>query len=474
VAASMFGCATLMLFAFIYWQTADYESDRIDLYLRYEAETLAHTPISEISSEISTKFAGDLHRTTFAALFGADGRPVAGDVVRLPSGLTLEGRPQRARTERIVNGNPAMEVVRAIGVRLSDGRILLIGRSEAGLTELRSVITRALALGLIPAVGLALLAGTLASLRVLERVRDMNQAVERIMKGGWQARLPVRNSADALDQMAAQVNRMLDDIERLLLEVRGVGDAVAHDLRTPLARLRSRLEGGRRRAHTQRDLEDVVDRALVDLDQTFGVITALLRIGEIEGARRRAGFGDVSLAAMLTEAADLYQPVAELRGISLDSLMPWDRTVVADRDLLFEAVANLTDNAVKFTPDGGHVRLSLTERAGSPVMCIEDSGSGIPEAEQAVVLQRFYRADRSRHIAGNGLGLNLVTAILRLHGFGLTMRNLNPGFSMEIMCSDQTADVTDNPLKLEYTVPSQGTRAQGGAILRVQQTDDHA
>jgi signal transduction histidine kinase len=436
--SGIFGLATLLLFAFIFWQTAGYEGRRIDMFLQYEASALAHEPPARLIGDITAKFAGDLHRTTFATLFATDGKPVAGDLVAVPRGLKLDGSPHHVIAERMAGGDDAVEAVRAVGIKLADGRLLIVGRSEAALAELRAVIARALTLGLMPALLFALLAGTFASRRALARVKTINSTIQRIMDGGLHERLPTANSHDVLDQLAGRVNDMLNEIERLLLEVKGVGDGIAHDVRTPLARLRTRLEGGRRRAADQAALQAVVDQALTDLDQAFAIITSLLRIGEIEGARRRAGFGRVSLKQILHEAAELYLPVAELQDISLEADAPTDHEVFADRDLLFEAVANLVDNAVKFAPSGGQMRLSLWQDGTDPVLRVWDSGAGIPPQEQAATLQRFYRSDRSRHIHGSGLGLSLVAAILRLHGFRLAMHNLEQGFAVDVICGAAT------------------------------------
>jgi signal transduction histidine kinase len=175
-----------------------------------------------------------------------------------------------------------------------------------------------------------------------------------------------------------------------------------------------------------------VDRAIADLDQTFALMTALLRIGQIEASARRAGFADVSLTAIAREVFELYQPVAELNDIALSLSVTADLHVHGDRDLLFEVAANLVDNAVKFTPPGGLVQVAARQTLRGPVLCVQDSGPGIPEEERSAAMQRFHRADRSRHVPGYGLGLSLVSAILRLHLFHLHMGDGAPGLVAEV------------------------------------------
>jgi signal transduction histidine kinase len=434
IASAAFATAMLLLFAFIYWQTAGYETARIDQFLHNEVEAIAREPAQNIAADVDSRFAGDLHRLTFAAVFAADGRVIAGGLAELPAGLQLDGMVHRATVMRAGARGPELESVRVVARRLPDGRVLVLGRSEDELVHLRGLVWRALQLGLIPGVILALVAGTFASLRTLSRIRSMNQTLARVMDGKLRERLPARGTSDALDQLAGSVNRMLDEIGRLIDEIQGVGDDIAHDLRTPLTRVRSRLEGGLNRARTRDELGTVVETAIGDLDQVFATITALLRIGQIEAERRREGFAVVCLASIAEEAGDLYLPLAELKGVSLEVDAAPGQQVFADGDLLFEMVANLVDNAVKFAPPGGRVRLVVEAGVGGPVLRVQDSSPGIAPDEQQGVLRRNYRADRRRQSPGSGLGLSIVTAILRLHGYKLGMDHAEGLFSVNVTC----------------------------------------
>jgi signal transduction histidine kinase len=222
-------------------------------------------------------------------------------------------------------------------------------------------------------------------------------------------------------------------LEEALQEAKVVGDNIAHDLRTPLTRVRLRLERGREHASTLEELRAVADQAIGGLDQSLTTITALLRITEIEHNRRREGFGEVQLALLIREAGDLYDPIAENKGVTLRVEAPDGATVHGDRDLLFEAVANLIDNAVKFTPEGGRVELALLHQEGETVIRVSDTGPGIPEIEREAVTQRFYRSDKSRNTKGLGLGLSMVAAIIKLHSFRFRI-SAGPGCTAEIAC----------------------------------------
>ena len=318
--------------------------------------------------------------------------------------------------------------IRAVARVLPYGGLLVIGRDTRDLAELRRIAFRALTLGFAPALLMALGGGAVLGYRALVRVGDMHRAVEGIMTGGLGGRLPERGTGDDLDLLAGSVNRMLDQIERLVDEIRGVGDDIAHDLRTPLARVRATLDRTRTRDLPPAELRHAIDRAVGELDRLFTVITALLRIAEIESQRRRAGFARVELAAIAADAVELYEPVAEAKEVELTLRVDAAAAIDCDRDLVMEAVANLVDNAIKFTPGGGHV---LVEVAG-PVVAVVDDGIGLSEEERLQATKRFYRADRSRHVPGSGLGLSLVAAIVDLHGAALEVTSEGRGsrFSM--------------------------------------------
>ena len=250
-------------------------------------------------------------------------------------------------------------------------------------------------------------------------------------------RIHVRQTGRAMDipfgKLAVLANGMLDGIEILAKEMASVGNEIAHDLRTPLTRVRVGLERGRANAKTLEELQLVTDRAIGGVDQSLIVITALLRITEIENSRGRASFGEASLADIVREVGELYEPIADDKHVALSITSDHDANVSCDRSLLLEAVANLVDNAIKFTPEGGCVDLALIRGANESIVRIEDTGPGIGEGERDVVMRRFYRSDKSRNSCGAGLGLSLVSAIVKLHGLRFTLTS-GPGCVAEIGC----------------------------------------
>jgi signal transduction histidine kinase len=319
---------------------------------------------------------------------------------------------------------------------LPNGDTLVIGREVDEASEISHVVGQALALGLLPALCLCLLAGAWLSLRAQKQVQEVNQRVQRIIAGDLRERLPHRDVDEPFSQLAAIVNGMLDEMETMIHALAGVGNDIAHDLRTPLTRARLALERGRTNATTLVQFQAVADKAIASIDQSLAIVTALLRLAEIENSRRSAGFGNVPLHEMVREIGDIYEPIAENKNVDLRVEVKHRFDVFGDRDLLFEAVANLVDNAVKFTPEGGRVGLELTRDNNETIVRVVDTGCGIGEQELEAVLRRFYRSDKIRNTPGVGLGLSLVAAIVKLHGFRLVLHP-GPGGRMEIICPDR-------------------------------------
>jgi signal transduction histidine kinase len=326
--------------------------------------------------------------------------------------------------------------VRTVARRLDSGDTLVVGRNVDETGEIFKVVGEAFAIGLFPAFCLWLLAGAWLSVRSRRRVEDVNLRVQRIVAGDLRERLPHRNVDEPFSRLAAIVNGMLDELETTINALAGVGNDIAHDLRTPLTRARLTLERGRTNATTLEQLQESADKAIAGIDQSLSIVTALLRLAEIENSRRSAAFGDVALGEMLREVCDIYEPIAEDKRIAMSANISGQFHVRGDRDLLLEAVANLVDNAIKFTPPNGYVRLELLRGEGETILRVTDTGPGISHQEHEAVLRRFYRSDKIRNTPGVGLGLNLVSAIVKLHGFRLVIHP-GPGGRVEIICPDE-------------------------------------
>lgn len=466
--AGGFTAMSLLLFAFIYWQTAEREQGRIDGIVLSEARSIAEAPDQAAGPALEAWLADDPHGRHYGALFGPGGAHLTGNVQAPPAGLPMDGLAHRVvigPIDRDHDGD-GPEIVRGVARRLGDGRLLVLGYDIDELDQAQDVILRALGLGVAPAVVLSLAGGTVLAWRGQRRIAAVHEAVGRIMQGHLQERLPMRGGADELDKVAAAVNRMLDRIEQLVEEIRGVGDSMAHDLRTPLTRVRTRLERSRDEALTREEFQAAADRAIASVDQALAVVSAVLRIGEIEHGQRRAAFAPVDLAGVLRDAAELYEPVAEEKGVRLHLRTAASSAVPGDRDLLLEAVGNLVDNAVKFTPAGTDVTLSLYGGPDGACIRVADSGPGILPSERERVLQRFYRTEKSRTIEGSGLGLSLVAAIASLHGFRLRIGGSEAGCVVEIACFPIVAPDPARTDQQSVRIQANRPRASGGQITR--------
>ena len=354
-------------------------------------------------------------------LFDAQFNPLGGQIRQMPAGLGLDGRIHELK--RCLDADdPRMPADSCDGVALKvpDGRWLVLVRDNGSLFVVTRIILHALLWGLSLTIIPGIAGWYWLRRRPLKRIRAIQATAEQIVAGDLTRRLPLSQRRDELDMLAAIVNAMLDRIERLMHEVKGVCDNIAHDLRTPLTRLRAQLYRIRQQAGDDAPQAEAMEQAIAETDTLMARFRGLLRISELEDRQRRAGFVELQPQEILVELHDFYLPLAEDGEIalSLEVEEPLPK-VFGDHELLFEALANLVGNAIKFTPAGGQVRISAVTDADGLQIAVEDSGPGIPAEERETVLKRFYRSEEGHKHAGFGLGLSIVAAIVDLHGFGL-------------------------------------------------------
>ncbi len=420
--AAIVGLGIAAMGGFFYWQTVGYITTRLDAGLLLEMRSLRVETRRVMIIRLEKSLTVDPQDNKAYGLFAPDGTKIAGDVEVLPKVLPPSDRPARVAVSWSRHGTPSVVETRAVADRLDDGAVLFLGRTAGDLQEIDGIVKRAMALAILPAAVLALAGGALVGLGTLRRLEAVWRACSLIMEGEFHRRLPVGGRRDEFDRLSEMVNGMLDEIERLVEEVKGAGDAIAHDLRTPLTRLRARLGRALDPAARHAPVMEVLSKSVADVDQVLATVTAVLRLAEVEEGRRQSGFRTIDLADVVEAVAELYAPVAEEKAIDF-ALERGSAPVPlqGDGDLVFEAIANLVDNAIKYTPPGGRVGLALALEGTGPVVRVWDTGPGIPPGESEAVMRRFYRVDRSRHLPGTGLGLSLVAAIARLHGFALEL-----------------------------------------------------
>ena len=418
----VFAAGMAALLALVYLQTARELTGRSDRILRAQAAALRAVPAAGLPGVIHDQAAAGRDSLSYAALFASDGDRVAGDVTR-PRTL-LPGVAADATDSR--TGRP----LRLLAIPTPAGETILVGRDLSQITDFRHTILAILLwTGALVAVA-EVLVGVLLSLRPLRRVRNLAVAARDIGRGDLSRRMPLTGRRDELDTFAATVNVMIEQVERVVAQVKAVTDAMAHDLRTPLTRLRTRLQQLARDGGTE--TREQAAAMLADLDQVLERFAALLRISELEAAGAGARFAPTDLAPLLAGVGELYEPLAEERGQVLRVDAQGPALVEADRELLFEALSNLVDNAIKFTPAGGAIELALARAGTDWVVSVRDSGPGVPAHERSAVLRRFHRGGNAGGVPGSGLGLSIVAAIAHLHHAGLALEDAAPGLSVRL------------------------------------------
>ena len=421
--AALFGSASLIFVAAIYVMASQFLTGNPDERMRAEAQKFDSRSGRQTEQVIDQHSVDDATGRRPFGLFDANGHWLAGNLRQLP-----EPRPADEQFfETEVHNAQEHTFYRSVLHRLPGGKLVVVSRNIEELQKFRHELLEATlaALGLMVLLGAA--GGLLIGVGSLRRLDKVIRATEGITRGDLAGRLPSRGTNDDVDRLVRVVNSMLDQIERLMGEVKGVCDSVAHDLRTPLTRLLAVLERANRRNLPAAERAAEIEEAIAEVRLMLRTFAALLRISEIEDGARRISFGDVDLVRVVADAVDYYEPAADSKGIALSfahETTQGGHHLHGDVDLLFEAIGNLIDNAIKFTPTGGTVTVAL--RPGS-VIVVTDTGCGIAPGQRENVMLRFHRGDRAREGSGNGLGLPLVGAIARLHGLELRFEDGAPG-----------------------------------------------
>jgi signal transduction histidine kinase len=424
------GISALVIFAgILWWNSATRFVGELDAVISEEARIIAdldsHYGVDGAMGAVGRLFDGTPPGGTVVLLTDPVFKRLAGNLPRWPDAVPRV--PGFARVT-IAWGDRAANDTRLLVTVLPDGSHLVVGRDVTNFRAIRLLFVG----GLFGAAGavlvLGIIGGTLLHRAVLARVDAINRTAAAIVQGDLAQRLPVSGSGDELDLLAATINGMLHQIEQLVHGVRNVSNAIAHDLRTPLAELRARLEELSRHRPGPEATFEAIDAAVADVDRVIGIFNALLRLAELDTGARRSGFVPVEAAEIMVEIVELYQPSAELKEVALTLDAPPGLVVQGDPFMLAQAVGNLIDNALKFVPAKGAVSARAVRAAdGGVEIVVADNGPGIPESERDKVTQRFYRGDASRGTPGVGLGLSLVAAVAKLHGGALELGDNRPG-----------------------------------------------
>lgn len=422
---SMFAVGVVSLLALIYYDTANYIDQQTGQVLKAELHSYQVTPVEKLPKSFASDIGRDSRHIEIYGLFTPDKRLIAGNAGQWPGPIQLDGLPHLVPIANAGHWGINAQSIWGAAVELPSGEILFVGRKQIQLDEIRRVILKALG-GAVAVILIGTFIGIRLSIHPIRRIREIQAVSQKIIHGDISLRLPKTGTDDELDMLATIVNRMLDEIAQRMRDIKASTDSIAHDLRTPLTHLRAMLN---RMLHSVNGATDrpAIEQAIEEVDNLLQRFRAILRISEISGSMRRAMFAPVDLKPLLESIEEMYSPLAEEKNIALRfDLSAEVPPITGDHELLFEAILNLVDNAIKFTPQDGHVTVRLAMNAHSPRIEIENSGPGIPAEELNMVLQPFYRSQATRHLAGgHGVGLSIVTAIMHLHGFHLNLTSGN-------------------------------------------------
>ena len=360
-----------------------------------------------------------------------DNRPLAGNLRMWPSVSPSE--EVWVEFDYLLPGTEEYAPARGRVYPLPDGVQLLVARNVEEITQIKKVFNRSLQVGLGLTLLFALVGGIFMSRRVLRRVSEFTASTGQIVDGRLGERLTSRETGDEFDVLARHVNEMLDRLETLVGAVRHVSDNIAHDLRTPLTRLRNRIETASLGATDS--VKGELEASVADADELLRTFSSLLKIARIESGSYKPSFERIDFAPLIFDAADLYQGLAQEKGLVLMTDCDPVIFIYGDRNLLFQAISNLVDNAIKYSPDGGAVSLIGRRDGDYAEVIVTDGGNGIPENEWENVLERFSRLDQSRSLPGSGLGLSVVNAVVKAHEAQLIFEDNSPGLKAVVKFS---------------------------------------
>jgi signal transduction histidine kinase len=433
----LFAASVAILFALVWFVTSRSMTAQLMAHVQREAVSLADEYRATGALAAAALVERRLQRGGLAyyLLQRRDGAWIAGNIAAVSPILGPLDLQVRLFSHAEAAGDRTQGDLRnaiGYGVLLGDGTFVLAGEDVGRLEATRKAILTAFSVGGGVSVVLAILGGLALSAGFLRRVESVNRTARQIMAGQLESRVTVRDNGDELDRLAANLNAMLDRIQSLMESLKQVSSDIAHDLRTPLARLRQNLETAKVSARTVEEFRSSTDAAIAETDSLLKTFSALLRIAQIESGSRKAGFAKVDLSELLELVTLTFAAVAEDQGHRLVSDIAGGIAISGDRELLLQLATNLVENAIHHTPSGTKIEFRLQTEMDEVVTTVVDNGPGIPEEERGKVFRRFYRLEASRTTPGSGLGLALVAAIAELHGARIVLRDHGPGLVVEV------------------------------------------
>jgi signal transduction histidine kinase len=443
IAIGAFGVIASAIFGYVYLSTSSYVRSRSDraimadylsLQGAYERNGRAGLIVLIQQRMTDKSFADGVYILVDPSL-----ATLRGNIKVWPATVAAARGWTEFRAPEPLPNTTSRPLLRAMLETFPSGDRLLVGRDISDLDSFTDQIKTAVISGIALIFVLAGVASILVTRRTVGRIEAINATSRAIMLSGLDKRIPLRGTNDEWDSVAENLNLMLDRIETLMGEVKQVSDNVAHDLRTPLTRMRGRLEKAYHGQRIGENDQSLLGDTIADLDAVLRIFSSLTRIAQIETQARKGAFRTVNLFEIASEVIELYDAAAEQDGTRLTVIGDREVLVTGDRDLIFDAIANLVDNSIKHGRAGGQVVVANENIDGTPAISITDDGPGIPADEYEHVFKRFYRLEHSRYTPGNGLGLSLVAAVARIHGARIEMYDNAPGLKLTLRFSGSTS-----------------------------------
>jgi len=433
----LFAVSVAALLAYVYWNTAVLLERQTDDTIRAEIQALADQyRLRGVAGIIDTVQRRSREETgSIYLLTDGVGAKIAGNIDKLPAEAVSDREWIEFPLNVMHGGAAERHTARAFHTDLAGDYELVVGRDVEALRQFAGIIRSTIYGAIVIAVVLGFGGGLAMSRNFLRRVDAITDASRSIMGGNMQGRMPVSGSGDELDRLAQSLNEMLDRIERLMAGMQEVSSNVAHDLKTPLTRIKARLEGALR-AGKSAGYREALEKTVEDADRLLQTFNSLLSIVRAEAGQSPGGLAPTDTRTILADVAELYEPMAEEQGGTLTITAPEGLEILADRQLLSQAVSNLVDNALKYGAAEGttpQIAITGTIEGGDVVITVSDRGLGIPPADRERAIERFVRLDPSRSKPGNGLGLSLVAGVMKLHGGRLVLDDNEPGLRARLV-----------------------------------------
>ena len=438
----VFSLSVILLFGFIYTFASNYTqsqtSEAIKMQYSYLLNAYRDDGSAGVEARIKQLIAEDDEGKEIYLLVNKEFEKISGNLNTWPVNAQVQGKFNKHgewiifHIESVRNQRGAIEV-KALVIPLSKWRYLLVGVSTQELERVEQIILRTFFASLLVSLIMAFAGALVMTRSVMRRINIINRSAYTIMHGNLSTRIPYTTGGDEFDELSSNLNRMLDKIEILLQSISLFANNIAHDLRSPLNRIITRLDAGLRNIEPDNSARKLLEKNIQDMEGLVATFNSILKISELEASTDLQHFSDVNLREILGDLVEFYEPMASQQHISLTTMIDERVIVRGERNLLTQAFANLLDNAIKFTPEHGRIHVATETHEGFVEVSIADSGAGIPEIYHDKVFEKFFRIEESRNTKGNGLGLSLVAAIVRIHKAEIRLSDNHPGLKVTLI-----------------------------------------